>query len=769
MKHTKFLLAFIVGIFLINLASASIFDAKTFEKNDSMQYGRYVIKEGCIPLTNICFGGTTEIIELKNNQGLSCGRYCSAEFEVHVVKDNIPLIDNIRFLTIKPDGSKIEQPIRSYNFEYADVKDDTWKWVNDYIYTCEQAGVYTNGSAITNCYNKENGKHKEYSHVWMPYFINQPVPNGKYVVRVNGEKKESRIVDWQVSIAGTSFSEEWAVWGSTGLENKLLGYWTFNETSGTLFYDSLGKKNMTLENAHTISGKIAGAYGPTGGTATDNTNAPMAQNGTLNFWINRSGAFTGSYVICSYETATENGAVCLGTNAGGTVTTYYVDTGGNHALTTFTLTTSNWFMITWVVNSSTITQYVDGIINKSASLNSRATTWTSGFQIAADIAGNYKTFPLTFDELSQWNRSLSASEVGTLYSNGSGMSYINITAGVNSITLNSPANLYTTINNQITFSCNATPTSPATLINISLWHNATGTLSINQTQSRTGTTNTSIFNASFPIGNYNWSCSACDSDGDCGVASENRTFSIKETIINLVSYNASTYETLGETYHINASGLLSTANLWFNGTKYVATIVGDVASAGFTQPTSIGNKSIKWELNGKLNSSIYYQNVLPINFSKCDYSLLNVTYLNVTFADEVTSASINETLSGTIQYYLGDGSVTKTYSFSNVTNNQLYPFCFSPPDKTLTNTVLTLQYGGTGYPLRNYADTISLTNASTSLNLKSLATADGIYVTFTTINNALAYIIVLSVGITLIVVVYGTYPLLVTTIFCATL
>ena len=67
MKHTKFLLAFIVGIFLINLASASIFDAKTFEKNDSMQYGRYVIKEGCIPLTNICFGGTTEIIELKNH------------------------------------------------------------------------------------------------------------------------------------------------------------------------------------------------------------------------------------------------------------------------------------------------------------------------------------------------------------------------------------------------------------------------------------------------------------------------------------------------------------------------------------------------------------------------------------------------------------------------------------------------------------------------------------------------------------------------------
>jgi len=72
-------------------------------------------------------------------------------------------------------------------------------------------------------------------------------------------------------------------------------------------------------------------------------------------------------------------------------------------------------------------------------------------------------------------------------------------------------------------------TTGATLTNISLWHNGTGTWERNRTTSVTGTTNTTIFTNYMEDGATLWTCEACDSDDDCAFASANRTVSVDST------------------------------------------------------------------------------------------------------------------------------------------------------------------------------------------------------------------------------------------------
>ena len=95
--------------------------------------------------------------------------------------------------------------------------------------------------------------------------------------------------------------------------------------------------------------------------------------------------------------------------------------------------------------------------------------------------------------------------------------------GINTITQNSPIDNYQTSNPIVTFSCTANVTSGATITNISLWTDASGTWELNKTNVVTGIENTTTFTNTYSSGNYKWACEACDSDSPCGF-STNRTF-----------------------------------------------------------------------------------------------------------------------------------------------------------------------------------------------------------------------------------------------------
>jgi hypothetical protein len=95
-------------------------------------------------------------------------------------------------------------------------------------------------------------------------------------------------------------------------------------------------------------------------------------------------------------------------------------------------------------------------------------------------------------------------------------------------TLISPANDSTQISN-ITFNCSAVATK-SSLVNISLYGNWSGGWNLNQTNSVTGTSNSTTFNVTGLIkGSYKWNCLASNDQGNTDFADANWTFTVNNT------------------------------------------------------------------------------------------------------------------------------------------------------------------------------------------------------------------------------------------------
>jgi len=215
-------------------------------------------------------------------------------------------------------------------------------------------------------------------------------------------------------------------------------------------------------------------------------------------------------------------------------------------------------------------------------------------------------------------------------------------------------------------------------------------------------------------------------------------FSGTEIQINNVTYNSSTYETSSENFILNVSGTGAalTANLVYDGVSYAATKTGTNVNAIFTKSLSIPlvstatNKSFYWEIfldTTPTNSSTYIQTVNPIYFLLCN-STINTTYLNYTFKYEDTNADTNGSITSSFVYYLGNGVVTKSYSYQSTTDTNSYGFCFTPNTSPIYITP-SVQYSNFDSVIKtyNYPSAIILSSTPTNTVLYLTKTVNGIY------------------------------------------
>ena len=306
-------------------------------------------------------------------------------------------------------------------------------------------------------------------------------------------------------------------------------------------------------------------------------------------------------------------------------------------------------------------------------------------------------------------------------------------------TLNSPANNIIQISRNVTFS--ATSTS-SFLVNVSWFKDGIR----NETRTITGSANTSIFRKGFSLGTFNWSVESCSVTGTCDF-SENRTFTIANTLINEFIFNTTTFETADEKFEINVSSNgeeTVTANLVYNNTIFPSTKVGNNLEMNFTVdltiPNRVGNNTFYWSVGHggtTTNSTNNTQSVDPIIFSLCNSSL-TTRFLNISFQDEGDLSQINASIPlSTFIYYLGSGEVNKTLEYINSTNNLEYNFCGSPSDKTFHILPNVQHKQGVIYPQRIWNPGLGdYSNATTNQTLYLLNTVDGIFVTFQVINSA---------------------------------
>jgi hypothetical protein len=234
--------------------------------------------------------------------------------------------------------------------------------------------------------------------------------------------------------------------------------------------------------------------------------------------------------------------------------------------------------------------------------------------------------------------------------------------------------------------------------------------------------NTGSRSSSFSINLYNtssWVNKGNSSEGDI------TEFYLRVNSTNITSINA--------TFYLN--------NVAYPFTNRTNTSSTALFTKSLSIPSSaIGNITFYWNytlnsfnnISEKKNVTIY-----PFVFGLCN-STLNTTYLNITFKDESFFTYQNGTIPLSTWTYsqLSNPSYTKSLTFVNVTENPSYLFCVIPPFITI-NLTASVHYGGTGYPNKVKAITgQTYTNTTTQLVLYMLASAEGLYSRYTTIDAA---------------------------------
>ena len=214
---------------------------------------------------------------------------------------------------------------------------------------------------------------------------------------------------------------------------------------------------------------------------------------------------------------------------------------------------------------------------------------------------------------------------------------------------------------------------------------------------------------------------------------------------NDMIFNPITYETKNENFFMNLSLRenidISQVKLVYNGTSYSVTNItkkdGFVyLSKNIDIPLGKKNNEVYFEFKYKGDTikteKLHIQNVSLTQFGFCS-APLTVPYINITFKDENTLTPINGIIQSSIfNYYLGEGSVYKTYYYNNPNSSASYKFCASPPNQTYFVTP-EINYLSNGYVTRIYnPGTIKLTNVTTDTLLYLLSNQDGNYVTFIT-------------------------------------
>lgn len=570
MKNKKLLLSFILGILLLSFTSAftvsdfAVDEAKQLELKSKTNYGTITLKDRYFVDVLGWFDKDLAKLTLKENTD-SCGNDCYAIKDIELFEDG-SLVDDVRFYRIYEDGKQELSSIRSYEVL---IKTDEKTSIEDvYEYQCKETGfINANGTAEMSCSNVKIGTKEVVEDIWGKYNLGDKMPRGTYTVKLIGEKRADWSYDWQVLSQGY-WTEEWSSWGGIPINlSDYRNYWRM-ENGSDFGQDSKGLINLTttgtLNTIKGVSGNGTYKNGDTTANYLGRTTAFIDTSvnayGTLSFWFNISSSSADKGLMGRGTTGSTTKWL-LFIDANNKLTGYANDGGFSNIGGDVNYGVFNHAVFQWNTTGSTI--WLNGI-KAGISTGTPASGGTGG----DFFLRTYHTFAqnknLTIDEMVFWNRTLNESEILVL----ANYNFFPLTLG-SSITLNSPIDNYISPTSNVNFNCSANVVGGATLKNISLYHNYTGTWVRNKTIQMGGsiTTNTSTFPTTFASDKvFNWGIQACDSDNACGW-SENRTVSIDTTAptINLL-YPTGTipYGYVGQNISLNYSITDSPSNCWYN-------------------------------------------------------------------------------------------------------------------------------------------------------------------------------------------------------------
>jgi len=215
--------------------------------------------------------------------------------------------------------------------------------------------------------------------------------------------------------ASASFTQAFTSTTNTGL----VAYWNFNEGAGTTAADSSGNGNTgILTNGPSWAAGISGNALYFDGiddnvTVMDSTSLDISGAFTLSAWVKPDATFTDGRTILAknytyYLYASIPGYCGDGSPLGG----FEVDINRT-VCQPLPLAANTWAHLALTYDGSSLTLYRDGIAVATSNVSGTIVTSPGTLQIGANQYGEY--FQGAIDEVSVYNRTLSAIEIQALY------------------------------------------------------------------------------------------------------------------------------------------------------------------------------------------------------------------------------------------------------------------------------------------------------------------------------------------------------------------
>lgn len=298
------------------------------------------------------------------------------------------------------------------------------KDVPDYSEVCGADIISGNGSKSKNCTTRIIGTHKENVYEWKEFIPADltTFTKGNRTIGIFTEVYAGDYVEWKPILYGVEVVE-WAIY-SDALRTELIGYWAFNENTGTKVYNLANNLtgNLTLASGtNWVKGKNGTAYLTSGIDIINSTfiNSTWTTC-SINFWVNRTGATGfGKYFFSTTEaTGVTQGTLTLYGGSGNDGVIKVVSSAS-----TFTspdnlpFGVGIWQMFTLVMNTTDMYFYHNGSIVGSVHV---ATTFDNYPLHIFSYGGGNQLTNAVMDEISLYSRMLTDTEISNLYDSGVG-------------------------------------------------------------------------------------------------------------------------------------------------------------------------------------------------------------------------------------------------------------------------------------------------------------------------------------------------------------
>lgn len=212
--------------------------------------------------------------------------------------------------------------------------------------------------------------------------------------------------------ASSSFVE--SIEGNT---TGLIGSWNFDDSTGSVAYDSSGNgNNGTIFGATTVPGKFGNALSFDGVTNCVQLNSVIHSPKTVSFWIKTSDS-TDTQSVISTDNSEEyiygifNGKAFYGWHQG--------SGAWNEITSTASVATGVWVYVAFVYDSNdNMNIFINGMLDSTAQAyfgNSEKANFTQFGVSSYTLWGLHQMFKGSLDDVRIYNRTLDASEIQSLY------------------------------------------------------------------------------------------------------------------------------------------------------------------------------------------------------------------------------------------------------------------------------------------------------------------------------------------------------------------